>query len=69
MGGASTTIMGGSAAAAFVAGMIAFFCALLLGSDDADLSGGDHGGNRIRTARVFVPGSSYDEPSARSKLV
>lgn len=57
--GASTTIMGGSAAAAFVAGMIAFFAPCCSGVMMPTYLAAISGGNRFRTARltaVYVAG-------------
>ncbi len=59
MGGASTTIMGGSAAAAFVAGMIAFFAPCCSGVMMPTYLAAISGGNRFRTARltaIYVAG-------------
>ena len=59
MGGASTTIMGGSAAAAFVAGMIAFFAPCCSGVMMPTYLAAIAGGNRFRTARltaIYVAG-------------
>lgn len=59
MGGASTTIMGGSAAAAFVAGMIAFFAPCCSGVMMPTYLAAISGGNRMRTARltaIYVAG-------------
>lgn len=57
--GASTTIMGGSAAAAFVAGMIAFFAPCCSGVMMPTYLAAISGGNRFRTARltaIYVAG-------------
>jgi cytochrome c-type biogenesis protein len=57
--GASTTIMGGSAAAAFVAGMIAFFAPCCSGVMMPTYLAAISGGNRFRTARltaIYVTG-------------
>jgi cytochrome c-type biogenesis protein len=59
MGGASTTIMGGSAAAAFVAGMIAFFAPCCSGVMMPTYLAAISGNSRIRMARltaVYVGG-------------
>ena len=59
MGGASTTIMGGSAAAAFVAGMIAFFAPCCSGVMMPTYLAAISGGNRFRIARltaIYVAG-------------
>lgn len=59
MGGASTTIMGGSAAAAFVAGMIAFFAPCCSGVMMPTYLAAISGNSRIRMARltaVYVAG-------------
>ena len=59
MGADSTTIMGGSAAAAFVAGMIAFFAPCCSGVMMPTYLAAIGGGNRFRTARlsaIFVAG-------------
>jgi cytochrome c-type biogenesis protein len=59
MGGASTTIMGGSAAAAFVAGMIAFFAPCCSGVMMPTYLAAISGNSRIRMARltaVYVSG-------------
>jgi cytochrome c-type biogenesis protein len=59
MGGASSTIMGGSAAAAFVAGMIAFFAPCCSGVMMPTYLAAIAGGNRFRTARltaIYVAG-------------
>lgn len=59
MSGASTTIMGGSAAAAFVAGMIAFFAPCCSGVMMPTYLAAISGGNRFRTARltaIYVAG-------------
>ena len=58
-GAASTTIMGGSAAAAFVAGMIAFFAPCCSGVMMPTYLAAIGGGNRFRTARltaIYVAG-------------
>jgi cytochrome c biogenesis protein CcdA len=57
--GGSTTIMGGSAAAAFVAGMIAFFAPCCSGVMMPTYLAAISGGNRFRTARltaIYVAG-------------
>jgi cytochrome c-type biogenesis protein len=59
MDAASTTMMGGSAAAAFVAGMIAFFAPCCSGVMMPTYLAAISGGNRFRTARltaVYVAG-------------
>ena len=59
MGDASTTIMGGSAAAAFVAGMIAFFAPCCSGVMLPTYLAAIAGGNRFRIARltaIYVAG-------------
>jgi cytochrome c-type biogenesis protein len=59
MSGASTTIMGGSAAAAFVAGMIAFFAPCCSGVMMPTYLAAISGGNRFRIARltaIYVAG-------------
>jgi cytochrome c-type biogenesis protein len=59
MGGAATTIMGGSAAAAFVAGMIAFFAPCCSGVMMPTYLAAISGNSRIRMARltaVYVSG-------------
>ena len=56
---ASTTIMGGSAAAAFVAGMIAFFAPCCSGVMMPTYLAAISGGNRFRIARltaIYVAG-------------
>jgi len=56
---ASTTILGGSAAAAFVAGMIAFFAPCCSGVMMPSYLAAISGGNRMRTARltaIYVAG-------------
>jgi cytochrome c biogenesis protein CcdA len=58
-GAASTTIMGGSAAAAFVAGMIAFFAPCCSGVMMPTYLAAVSGGNRFRVARltaIYVAG-------------
>ena len=58
-GAASTTIMGGSAADAFVAGMIAFFAPCCSGVMMPTYLAAISGGNRFRTARltaIYVAG-------------
>ena len=58
-GAASTTIMGGSAAAAFVAGMIAFFAPCCSGVMMPTYLAAIGGGNRFRVARltaIYVAG-------------
>lgn len=58
-GAASTTIMGGSAAAAFVAGMIAFFAPCCSGVMMPTYLAAISGGNRFRIARltaIYVAG-------------
>ena len=58
-GAASSTIMGGSAAAAFVAGMIAFFAPCCSGVMMPTYLAAIGGGNRFRTARltaIYVAG-------------
>ncbi len=59
MFGGSTTIMGGSAAAAFIAGMIAFFAPCCSGVMMPTYLAAISGGNRMRTARltaIYVAG-------------
>ena len=59
MFGGGTTIMGGSAAAAFVAGMIAFFAPCCSGVMMPTYLAAVSGGNRMRTARlsaIYVAG-------------
>jgi cytochrome c-type biogenesis protein len=59
MSSASTTIMGGSAAAAFIAGMIAFFAPCCSGVMMPTYLAAISGGNRFRTARltaIYVAG-------------
>ncbi len=59
MGGASTTILGGSAAAAFVAGLIAFFAPCCSGVMMPTYLAAISGGSRFRTARltaIYVAG-------------
>lgn len=58
-GAASSTIMGGSAAAAFIAGMIAFFAPCCSGVMMPTYLAAIGGGNRFRTARltaIYVAG-------------
>lgn len=59
IGGASTTIMGGSAAAAFAAGLVAFFAPCCSGVMMPTYLAAISGGNRFRAARltaVYVGG-------------